>query len=160
MLLIEQGHKIVLHARSAVRADEIRKTIAGAEEDIVVGDLGKHRGDEVRRATRSISSAVSMPSSTMPESVCKSKLVKTVDGLPQLFAVNTSGSVPSDVSHSRCRSGWCILSSGMQLTVPDRISTTCCGEKQTMERLGKPRRRNQVSRRAACHSRLHGGFPK
>src|SRR5258705_7142975 len=38
-LLIEQGHKVVLHARSAVRADEIRKTIAGAEEDIVVCDL-------------------------------------------------------------------------------------------------------------------------
>ncbi len=38
-LLIEQGHKVVLHARSAARADEIRKTIAGAEEDIVVGDL-------------------------------------------------------------------------------------------------------------------------
>ena len=47
-LLIEQGHNVVLHARSAARADEIRKKIAGAE-DIVVGDLGEHRGDEVRR---------------------------------------------------------------------------------------------------------------
>jgi NAD(P)-dependent dehydrogenase (short-subunit alcohol dehydrogenase family) len=37
-LLIEQGHKIVLHARSAAHADEISKTVAGAE-GIVVGDL-------------------------------------------------------------------------------------------------------------------------
>jgi NAD(P)-dependent dehydrogenase (short-subunit alcohol dehydrogenase family) len=38
VLLIEQGHKVVLHARSAARADEIRKAIASSE-DIVVGDL-------------------------------------------------------------------------------------------------------------------------
>ena len=37
-LLIDQGHKVVLHARSAARADETRKKIAGVE-DIVVGDL-------------------------------------------------------------------------------------------------------------------------
>src|ERR1700737_1217474 len=37
-LLIEKGHKVVLHARSAARADETREKIAGAE-DIVVGDL-------------------------------------------------------------------------------------------------------------------------
>ena len=36
--LIERGHKVVLHPRSAARADESRKKIAGAE-DIVVGDL-------------------------------------------------------------------------------------------------------------------------
>jgi NAD(P)-dependent dehydrogenase (short-subunit alcohol dehydrogenase family) len=37
-LLIEQGHTVVLHARSAVRADETRKKVSGAEE-IVIGDL-------------------------------------------------------------------------------------------------------------------------
>jgi NAD(P)-dependent dehydrogenase (short-subunit alcohol dehydrogenase family) len=37
-LLIEQGHKVVLHARSAVRADKTRKKVSGAEE-IVIGDL-------------------------------------------------------------------------------------------------------------------------
>jgi short-subunit dehydrogenase len=37
-LLIEQGHNVVLHARSASRADEIRETFANAQ-DIVIGDL-------------------------------------------------------------------------------------------------------------------------
>jgi NAD(P)-dependent dehydrogenase (short-subunit alcohol dehydrogenase family) len=37
-LLIEQGHKVVLHARSIARAEETRKKVAGAD-DIVVGDL-------------------------------------------------------------------------------------------------------------------------
>jgi NAD(P)-dependent dehydrogenase (short-subunit alcohol dehydrogenase family) len=36
-LLIEQGQKVVLHARSAARADETRKKVGGAEH-IVVGD--------------------------------------------------------------------------------------------------------------------------
>ena len=36
-LLIEQGHKVVLHARSAARADETRKKVGGAEH-IVIGD--------------------------------------------------------------------------------------------------------------------------
>jgi NAD(P)-dependent dehydrogenase (short-subunit alcohol dehydrogenase family) len=31
-LLIEQGHKVVLHARSAARADETRKNVAGADD--------------------------------------------------------------------------------------------------------------------------------
>jgi short-subunit dehydrogenase len=31
-LLIEQGHKVVLHARSAARAEETRKKVAGAEK--------------------------------------------------------------------------------------------------------------------------------
>ena len=35
-LLIEQGHKVVLHARSAARAEETRKKVGGAEH-IVVG---------------------------------------------------------------------------------------------------------------------------
>jgi NAD(P)-dependent dehydrogenase (short-subunit alcohol dehydrogenase family) len=37
-LLIEQGHKVVLHARSAARADETRDKVVGAQ-GIVVGDL-------------------------------------------------------------------------------------------------------------------------
>ena len=37
-LLIEQGYKVVLHARSAARAEETRKKVGGAEH-IVVGDL-------------------------------------------------------------------------------------------------------------------------
>ena len=36
-LLIGQGHQVVLHARSAARADETRLAVAGAE-DVVIGD--------------------------------------------------------------------------------------------------------------------------
>jgi NAD(P)-dependent dehydrogenase (short-subunit alcohol dehydrogenase family) len=88
-LLIEQGHKVVLHARSAVRADEIRKTIAGAEEDIVVGDLAsiaetRSVADQVNKLGR-FDAVIHNAGIGYRES----KLVKTVDGLPQLFAVNT-----------------------------------------------------------------------
>src|SRR6202000_451302 len=37
-LLLEQGHQVVLHARSAARAEETRRAVAGAEA-VVVGDL-------------------------------------------------------------------------------------------------------------------------
>jgi short-subunit dehydrogenase len=55
-LLIEQGHQVVLHARSAARADEIRKTVVGAE-DVVVGDLSsiqetKSVADQVNKLGR------------------------------------------------------------------------------------------------------------
>ena len=88
-LLIEQGHKVVLHARSAVRADEIRKTIAGAEEDIVVGDLAsiaetRSVADQVNKFGR-FDAVIHNAGIGYREST----LVKTVDGLPQLFAVNT-----------------------------------------------------------------------
>jgi len=55
-LLIEQGHKVVLHARSAARAEETRKKVAGAEH-IVVGDLSsiaatKSVADQVKTRRR------------------------------------------------------------------------------------------------------------
>jgi NAD(P)-dependent dehydrogenase (short-subunit alcohol dehydrogenase family) len=70
-LLIEQGHKVVLHARSAARADETRKMVAGAE-DIVVGDLSsiaetKSVADQVNKL------GLSMPSSTTPGSATESR---------------------------------------------------------------------------------------
>jgi NAD(P)-dependent dehydrogenase (short-subunit alcohol dehydrogenase family) len=70
-LLIEQEHKVVLHARSAARADETRKMVAGAE-DIVVGDLSsiaetKSVADQVNKL------GLSMPSSTTPGSATESR---------------------------------------------------------------------------------------
>jgi NAD(P)-dependent dehydrogenase (short-subunit alcohol dehydrogenase family) len=55
-LLIEQGHEVVLHARSTPRADETRKKIAGAQ-DIVIGDLAsiaetKSIADQVNKLGR------------------------------------------------------------------------------------------------------------
>ena len=87
-LLIEQGHNVVLHARSAARADEIRKKIAGAEE-IVVGDLAsiaetKSVADQVNKLGR-FDAVIHNAGIGYREP----KRVKTVDGVPQLFAVNT-----------------------------------------------------------------------
>jgi NAD(P)-dependent dehydrogenase (short-subunit alcohol dehydrogenase family) len=89
-LLLEQGHKVVLHARSAARADETRKKVAGAE-DIIVGDLSsiaetKSVADHVNKLGR-FDAVIHNAGIGYRES----KLVKTADGLPQLFAVNTLG---------------------------------------------------------------------
>jgi NAD(P)-dependent dehydrogenase (short-subunit alcohol dehydrogenase family) len=87
-LLIEQGHKVVLHARSAARAEETRKKVGGAEH-IVVGDLSniaetKSVADQVNRLGR-FDAVIHNAGIGYREP----KLVKTVDDLPQLFAVNT-----------------------------------------------------------------------
>jgi len=87
-LLIEQGYKVVLHARSAARAEETRKKVGGAEH-IVVGDLSsiaetKSVADQVNRLGR-FDAVIHNAGIGYREP----KLVKTVDGLPQLFAVNT-----------------------------------------------------------------------
>jgi len=47
-LLIEQGHKVVLHARSAARAEETRKKVGGGEH-IVVGDFSNIAETKIRR---------------------------------------------------------------------------------------------------------------
>ena len=83
-LLIEQGHKVVLHARSNARADETRKKIAGAE-DIVIGDLAsiaqtKSVADQVNKLG-SFDAVIHNAGIGYREP----KLVKTVDGLPQLI---------------------------------------------------------------------------
>jgi NAD(P)-dependent dehydrogenase (short-subunit alcohol dehydrogenase family) len=87
-LLIEQGHEVVLHARSTPRADETRKKIAGAH-DIVIGDLAsiaetKSIADQVNKLGR-FDAVIHNAGIGYREP----KLLKTADGLPQLFAVNT-----------------------------------------------------------------------
>ena len=87
-LLIEQGHKVVLHARSAARAEETRKKVAGAE-NIVVGDLSsiaemRTVADQVKRL-----GCFDAVIHNAGIGYREPKLLKTVDGLPQLFAVNT-----------------------------------------------------------------------
>jgi NAD(P)-dependent dehydrogenase (short-subunit alcohol dehydrogenase family) len=87
-LLIEQGHTVVLHARSAARADETRKNVTGAQ-DIVVGDLSSIA------ETKSVADQVNGlgPFDAVIHNAGigyrEPRLVKTVDGLPQLFAVNS-----------------------------------------------------------------------
>src|ERR1700761_200978 len=87
-LLIEQGHHVVLHARSAARADETRKAVTGAD-DVVVGDLQsmaetRSVADQVNRLGR-FDAVIHNAGIGYREP----RLVKTGEGLPQLFAVNT-----------------------------------------------------------------------
>jgi NAD(P)-dependent dehydrogenase (short-subunit alcohol dehydrogenase family) len=87
-LLIEQGHEVVLHARSKARADETRKAVPRAKH-IVVGDLSsiaetRSVADQVNKLGR-FDAVIHNAGIGYREP----KLVKTVDGLPQLFAVNT-----------------------------------------------------------------------
>lgn len=87
-LLIEQGHQIVLHARSAARADETRRTVADAE-DIVVGDLSSMA--ETRSVAEQVNRLGQFDAVIHNAGIGyrEPRLVKTGEGLPQLFAVNT-----------------------------------------------------------------------
>jgi len=90
-LLIEQGHKVVLHTRSAARADETRMKVGkiGGAEHIVVGDLSSIA--ETKSVADQINSLGDFDAVIHNAGIGyrEPKLVKTVDGLPQLFAVNT-----------------------------------------------------------------------
>lgn len=83
-LLIEQGHAVVLHARAAARAVETWKKIAGAE-DIVVGDLSSIA--ETRSVAKQVNKLGDFDAVIHNAGYREPNLVKTVDGLPQLFAV-------------------------------------------------------------------------
>jgi NAD(P)-dependent dehydrogenase (short-subunit alcohol dehydrogenase family) len=86
-LLIEQGHTVVLHARSAPRADEIRKQVAA--DDIVVGDLSSIA--ETKSVAEQVNRLADFDAIIHNAGIGyrEAKLLKTKDGLPQLFAVNT-----------------------------------------------------------------------
>ncbi len=86
--LMEQGHQVVLHARSAKRAADVRAELDGAEA-VAVGDLSSIA------ATRSVADQVNKLG--VFDAVIhnagigyrESSLTKTLDGVPLLFAVNT-----------------------------------------------------------------------
>jgi NAD(P)-dependent dehydrogenase (short-subunit alcohol dehydrogenase family) len=86
-LLIDQGHTVALHARSTARADDLWRQVAA--DDIVVGDLSsiaeaKSVADQVNRLG-DFDAVIHNAGVGYREP----KLVKTKDGLPELFAVNT-----------------------------------------------------------------------
>jgi short-subunit dehydrogenase len=77
-----------LHVRSAARADETRKKVAGAE-DIVVGDLSSIA--ETKSVAGQVNRLGGLDAVIHNAGIGYSepKLLKTVHGVPQLFAVNT-----------------------------------------------------------------------
>lgn len=87
-LLVEQGHRVVLHARNQARAKEALSAVRGAE-GVVVGDLGsiaQTRGVAEQANKLGVFDAVIHNAGIgYRESTRKA----TEDGLPEIFAVNT-----------------------------------------------------------------------
>lgn len=86
--LIRRGHQVVLHARNAARADQTRAAVPGAE-DVVVGDLASIA--ETKSVAEQVNQRGTFDAVIHNAGVGyrESSRVKTGDGLPVLFAVNT-----------------------------------------------------------------------
>ena len=82
-LLAEQGHAVVLHARSAGRADDARKALPAAET-VVVGDVSTLAAMRDVDATGRFDAVVHNVGIGYREP----RRVETEDGLSQLWAVN------------------------------------------------------------------------
>jgi NAD(P)-dependent dehydrogenase (short-subunit alcohol dehydrogenase family) len=86
-LLVEQGHEVVLHARDQRRADDTRKSLPEAA-DVVIGDLATIAGmlsvaEQVNKLGR-FDAVIHNAGVGYRE-----PRMKTEDGLPHVFAVNT-----------------------------------------------------------------------
>jgi hypothetical protein len=87
-LLVEQGHRVVLHGRDRARADDARRAAPEAE-GVVVGDLSSVA------QTRGVADAVNKLGRfdavihNAGVGYSEARRVETEDGLPRVFAVNT-----------------------------------------------------------------------
>lgn len=87
-LLVEQGHNVVLHARSQQRAQEALSFVPGAET-AVVGDLTSiAQTESVAEQVNALGSFDAVIHNAAI-GYRESRRVATEDGLPQVFAVNT-----------------------------------------------------------------------
>src|SRR6185295_17283750 len=86
-LLIEQGHRVVLHGRDRARADDAMAAAPGAEA-VVIGDLSKMR--EMRGVAEHINRLGRCEAVIHNAGVGyrEARRVETEDGLPLVFAVN------------------------------------------------------------------------
>jgi NAD(P)-dependent dehydrogenase (short-subunit alcohol dehydrogenase family) len=87
-LLIERGHRVVLHARSQTRADEAKRNVPEAEY-VIIGDLGTIA--ETRRVAEQVNSLGEFDAIIHNAAVGykEPKRIETKDGLSHVFAVNT-----------------------------------------------------------------------
>ena len=85
-LLVDQGHRVVLHARNDARAAETR-TAAPKAEAVVVGDLASI-AETKDLAAKSTRSALRRGHSQRRRRY-REELRLTSDDLPRLFAINT-----------------------------------------------------------------------
>ena len=87
-LLIEQGHKVVLHARNEERGAQARAAVRGAEA-VVLGDLSSIQ--QTREVAEQVNALGNFDAVIHNAAVGyrEPRRVATEDGLPQVFAVNT-----------------------------------------------------------------------
>ena len=87
-LLVEAGHRVVLHARSEARASEARARVPGAE-DALAGDLASI--EATKRLAESVNRMGAFDAVIHNAAIGyrESTRVVTVDGLAQIFATNT-----------------------------------------------------------------------
>lgn len=87
-LLIEQGHRVVLHARNAQRGREAKAAVPGAEA-VLLADLSSIR--ETKALAEQVNSLRTFDAMIHNAGVGyrSAQRVKTEDGLPLEFAVNT-----------------------------------------------------------------------
>jgi NAD(P)-dependent dehydrogenase (short-subunit alcohol dehydrogenase family) len=87
-LLIEQGHNVVLHARSEERGQEALAAVPGAET-VVVGDLTSIA--QTRKLADQVNALDSLDSVIHNAGIGyrEPRRIATEDGLPHVFAVNT-----------------------------------------------------------------------
>jgi NAD(P)-dependent dehydrogenase (short-subunit alcohol dehydrogenase family) len=87
-LLIEQGHRVVLHARSQARAEETKRNVPEAEA-VVIGDLGTIT--QTRNVAEQVNALGAFDAVIHNAAVGykEPKRIETEDGLSHVFAVNT-----------------------------------------------------------------------
>ena len=85
-LMVEDGHRVVLHARNAKRAKEALAAVPGAEAAIA-GDLSSIA--ECKRIAQEVNALGAFDAVIHNAGVYLQPRIETVDGLPQVFAVNT-----------------------------------------------------------------------
>jgi NAD(P)-dependent dehydrogenase (short-subunit alcohol dehydrogenase family) len=87
-LLIEQGHGVVLHARSEQRGKEVLAVVPGAES-VVIGDLSSIA--QTRNVAEQVNRLGSFDAVIHNAGIGyrEPRRIATEDGLPQVFAVNT-----------------------------------------------------------------------
>ncbi|MBE7212518.1 MAG: SDR family NAD(P)-dependent oxidoreductase, partial [Gluconacetobacter diazotrophicus] len=87
-ILVEQGHRVVLHARNAERGREALDAVPGAA-DVLLGDLSRFA--EIRALARQADACGRFDAVIHNAAVGyrEKRRVETVDGLAHVFAVNT-----------------------------------------------------------------------
>ena len=87
-LLIEQGHEVVLHARSEARAEETKRRVPQAQA-VVIGDLSSIA--QTRSVAEQVNALGTFDAVIHNAAVGyrEAQRVETVDGLSHVFAVNT-----------------------------------------------------------------------